>query len=305
MEINNNKGEEPISNNDLESIVSFDDLDADKKLILPKNYLSPSAIDMYLKCPKKYEYHYVLGISTPKTAALIKGSAIHKGIETYYNLRLEKVADIKATEIADFAVEKLTEIATDNEVKLEGTEKDKSIKEVHTATNNYIQKVGSNVVPVTVEAELRCVIKGVPILGYTDLIREMNEEEIALQKKLVEDGAISEEDGYIKTVVCDNKTSNKRWVQNNLENSLQLNLYSIGTGINQQEIHNIVLGVGGCPTYKLKATCSKAKGTHIANLIRDVAESITKGSFPRCGLGNWWCNEKFCDFYDVCRGNRI
>lgn len=286
-------------------IVSYDDADTDPKLELPKNYLSPSAIDMYLKCPKKYEYHYVLGLSTPKTYSLVKGSAVHKGIETYYTLRLENHENIKSEEIAGFAVDKMDEIAKEGEFKLEGEDKNRAAKEVYTATNNYIHNVGESTKPVTVEAELRCIIKGVPVLGYTDLIREMVDEEIALQKRLVEDGVISEENAEVKTVVCDNKTSAKKWMQSNLDNSLQLNLYSLGTGINQQEIHNIVLNSTNCPTYKLNAVCSKSKGEHVANIVRDVAESITKGSFPRCGLGNWWCNDRFCDFYDVCRGGKV
>ena len=289
----------------ISDVVSYANIDIDRNITLPKDYLSPSAIDMYLKCPKKFEYHYVNNLSSPKTMSLVKGSAVHKGIETYYNLRLDNVNDIKSKDIADFAVEKLDEISVENEIKMEITEKEQAIKEVHTATSNYIDDIGVNVEPVTVEAELRCIIKGVPILGFTDLIRKMTPEEIETQNMLVEDGIISEGDRNVTTVVCDNKTSNKKWMQSTLENSLQLNIYSIGTGISQQEIHNVVLNNAGCPTYKIKAICTKNKGYHVANLIRDVAESITKGSFPRCGLGNWWCSEKFCDFYDICRSGKV
>lgn len=284
---------------------SYDDLDIDKTLNLPKNYLSPSAIDMYLKCPKKFEFHYVYGLTTPKTAALLKGSAIHKGIEVYYKLKLENVTDIKSQDIADYAVTKLSDLAKEDDIKLSDVDKDAYSKEVFSATKCYINNIGEVTKPVAVEGELRCVIKGVPILGYTDLIREMTDDEIKYQNKLVESGVLKEEDSNVRTVVCDNKTSNKKWYQSNLENSIQLNLYSIGTGIAQQEIHNIVLGTTNSPIYRLKAVCSNDKANHVANIIRDVAESITKGSFPRCSLGSWWCTEKFCDFYDVCRSNKI
>ena len=50
--------------------------------ILPKGYLSPSSVDVYLKCPHAFELRYVMGFKSEEVGSnRVQGSAIHKAIE--------------------------------------------------------------------------------------------------------------------------------------------------------------------------------------------------------------------------------
>ncbi len=48
---------------------------------LPKGYLSWSAFKLYKQCPMKYRLTYLDGHREPPTAALVEGSAFHRGAE--------------------------------------------------------------------------------------------------------------------------------------------------------------------------------------------------------------------------------
>ena len=59
--------------------------------MLPKPYLSPSQINMYLRCPAAYKYRYVDGLILPPKAALTRGKSVHKGQEHNYNQKINKI----------------------------------------------------------------------------------------------------------------------------------------------------------------------------------------------------------------------
>ena len=47
--------------------------------------LSVSKINTFLEDPRKYWYVYEMGIKTPKSEGYFFGSAVHEGLENYYN----------------------------------------------------------------------------------------------------------------------------------------------------------------------------------------------------------------------------
>lgn len=271
----------------------------DKSINLPKGYLSPSAISTYLKCPKKYEFYYIHNLPTPSSPELVKGLAVHAGIELYYLSKIEdKELDIDS--VQDHTITTLQKQLKDKEVKVSEAEYNSMEKAVQGASKNYVEVVGKHTTPKTVEAELKCVIRGVPIVGYTDLIREMNSSEKEVQSYLLSQGVITPEESVNSLVIADNKTSKKKWSHKDLENSLQLVIYSIGTGITHQEIHNIVFNNENS-IHLINNICSASQMNHVSNIIEDVSKGISAGFFPRCDMGSWWCSETFCPFYKICR----
>jgi len=52
-----------------------------------KTRLSVSKLQTYLDCPRKYWYLYDVKVETPKSEGYFFGSAIHEGLENYYNKR--------------------------------------------------------------------------------------------------------------------------------------------------------------------------------------------------------------------------
>lgn len=286
------------SSRDKVEISDFGD-EVDKSIQLPKGYLSPSAIDTFLKCPKKYEFYYLHNIPTPSTPALAKGLAVHAGIELYYLSKMDN-KELRVDDVVEYSVDSLQKNIKEKEISVSTTEYNSMESNVKQASSLYVEHIGRHTTPKKVESELKCVIAGVPIVGYTDLIREMTDEEKSVQSYLLAQGSITPEQALNELVIADNKTSAKKWMKSNLENSIQLVLYSIGTGIIKQEIHNIVWG-RDTSLHVLSHMCSDEQIIHVTNIVRDVGRAISSGVFPRCAPGNWWCTEKFCPYYKLCR----
>ena len=49
------------------------------------NTISVTKISTYQDCPRKYWYSYVMKVKTPKSEGFYFGSAVHAGLEDYYN----------------------------------------------------------------------------------------------------------------------------------------------------------------------------------------------------------------------------
>jgi len=52
------------------------------------SHLSPSQINTYTTCPKRWYYRYVLGLKRPPGIALIRGSAVHQGYADALNYKI-------------------------------------------------------------------------------------------------------------------------------------------------------------------------------------------------------------------------
>ena len=56
----------------------------EKKEIKIQEYLSPSSINTYYKCPRSYHYNYLLKLPQPPSIHLVKGSVVHKVLEDFF-----------------------------------------------------------------------------------------------------------------------------------------------------------------------------------------------------------------------------
>ena len=72
-----------------------------EKFILPKGYLSASAIATLLRCPKQYEFRYIHDIVAPPSVALIVGSATHATFEGYFSDYLISKKRVTHTELRE------------------------------------------------------------------------------------------------------------------------------------------------------------------------------------------------------------
>ena len=49
------------------------------------DYLSISQIGTFMRCPAQWKFRYIDGIKVPPSAAAVKGTATHEGIELIYS----------------------------------------------------------------------------------------------------------------------------------------------------------------------------------------------------------------------------
>ena len=53
--------------------------------------LSPSSINLYKQCPRKYFYQYILKLPTKPSIHLVRGSAVHAALEKFFEINPENV----------------------------------------------------------------------------------------------------------------------------------------------------------------------------------------------------------------------
>ena len=101
------------------------DIAADTEVKTPQDkkrpHISPSQISMYSRCGEQFRRRYLAKDIVPPGVALIKGSAVHKGIETNNEQKMESWADLPKDDIVEAAVSTVKE-----KVKNEGLRRWKS-----------------------------------------------------------------------------------------------------------------------------------------------------------------------------------
>lgn len=58
---------------------------------MPKRVESPSSINTYFQCPRKYYYHYILSLPGKESIATIAGKALHSTIESFFSINAERL----------------------------------------------------------------------------------------------------------------------------------------------------------------------------------------------------------------------
>lgn len=288
---------------------------------LPKPYLSASQISTYLRCPMQYEFRYIKGITSPPAVAMMVGSAVHSGLEMYYNDRLDKnPMKYKPEQIAEFAITSLEEEVSEKEIPLEGSEKDDTVTHINNAVVPYVNHVGPHFDPISVESEIRYISTcGVEVLGYLDLERAPMKLELEADYPDPEKRETAASLG-LGNRICDHKITGKKWALSQLENSLQFHLYVMATGKHNVEIHNVVKSTKTAASKVseadfllpsqdmtknirlLRHKFNPMHFHHIEVLIERVACGISSGVFTPTDLGNWCCSERFCGYWYLCRG---
>ena len=69
--------------------------------ILPSGYVSNTQIEMMRKCPQQYYYRYVRGIKLPPPFAIVKGTAGHSALNTYFRIKGTQKTDMLQDEFID------------------------------------------------------------------------------------------------------------------------------------------------------------------------------------------------------------
>lgn len=68
---------------------------------LPRGYLSISQVRSYLRCPKQYEYQYVMGLRSVYGSSALLGRSFHQAIETANKAKLEDGEILSTNDVLD------------------------------------------------------------------------------------------------------------------------------------------------------------------------------------------------------------
>lgn len=248
------------------------------------DHLSYSSINLYSMCARAWRFRYLDKVQTPKSPALVFGSAFHNAIETAI---ANKDVSAPAEGYWDAAWNDAT---ADGEIDWQ---KDKPETFYNLGVKMLKSKetleLLSEIKPFdaeSIEKKIELQVPGVPIpiIGYIDII---------------------ERDG----VPADFKTSSRSWNPGKALEELQPCFYL--AAMNQAGWQNN-------PDFKfrhyvfVKTKTPKAQVFEsnrlpgelfwMFGLIQEVWRGIEARVFPPTGTGSWKCSPKWCEYWALCKG---
>lgn len=258
-------------------------------------YLSYTQISMYLRCGWQYKERYIEGKIIPPGISLIKGKSTHRGIEHNFSQKIESHEDLKSKDIIDYSVNEYDQ-ASKEEIFLTDEEKSKGKEDIIGAGRDsvanmsklYADEAAPGIQPLKVEEKVYVNIPNSPsILSVIDCIDDRKN-------------------------VRDFKTSSKLKNQKDIDNSLQLTIYSLSYeeifGKSPNKLIFDILVDTKTPKYQiLESQRNIGAYAQIYKIIQAVYEGISKGVFLPAAEGSWVCDPRYCGYYHTCKykTNRI
>ncbi len=255
------------------------------------DYISPSRLNLWLRCPLSWRLHYVDGIRTPTSAALFVGKVCHSSLEAFYRHRMLGIT-LSPDEVISRMDAGWGQAVVDEQMDFDSTAQEATLRQqVADLVKAYLVQVPLDEPrPLAVEATMEVPLVdpftgedlGIPLLGIVDLV-------------------LDDADG---PVVRDFKTSSRSAPPFEVTHEVQLTSYSYlfrrSTGLEEVglEIHSLIK----TKTPKIEGHRYPARtDAHFRRLfgvIREYLDALDRGRFNyRPG---WGCS--MCDFRDThCR----
>lgn len=261
-----------------------------KILIMTKPHLSATQLDSYCRCPEAYRRRYIEGERIPPSAAMLKGTGLHRGAEHNFRQKIESHQDLKASDIVDAAVAAF-DAEVEKGIELQGDDKHRGKTVVVAETKDDLVNVvtvhakeqAPDYQPVFVEQEFTLEIPN----GSRDL-----------------KGVIDLADNLRR--VTDFKSGTKSKSQSDADGSVQLTIYAAGhhalTGTPPSQVRLDTVVTTKTKTYRdVKASDrGVADFTALAHRIEAVNAGIDKGVFTPAPPGAWQCSPKWCGYFSTC-----
>jgi len=261
------------------------------EIALPRGYLSPSSINMYLRCPLQFYYRYILNIKEPPAIALIEGGVHHSVLETNNRYKKKKKEDLSATQLVEIFKDKFSDEKKVIE-NWEGETENGINTRAESLLSDYIKKFAPKLEPILIETKMQInfqsskVINSIKLLGFLDV----------------------EGDFAGKETVLDYKTGKKTKTQTELESDIGLSFYGLSSNL----LLKRKVDIGFCMLKKTKkpvvewlpAIFTQQRNRWFRQIVVGVANAISLGSFPPCNPAHWCCSERFCGYWKKCRGKK-
>jgi len=255
---------------------------------LPTGRLSFSQVDTYLNCPKKYEWRYIIkpDIMAP-SPLMVAGSSIHESIATVLRSMMnKKKVDIEkirntASRYLSKELDSISKVL--GEDAFSPTAKKNLLEQHDVLFTTWNMEVVPEFKPTAVEQEINTTIGGYPFIMYIDAVHN-------------------------DRMVVDWKFTASPKNRHHIANSLQLTVYSIGTGLDRVAFGSLVRPKAGRernwkPSINMiKGSRTRSERTWGTKVVQYAGDAIRERHFPYCSPENFLCNIKYCDVYPLCRG---
>jgi len=177
------------------------------------DYISPSRLNLWLRCPLSFRLRYIDGIRTPTTPALFLGKMVHRGLEIAYRHRQLGV-ELSPEDVAKRLLDGWDESVESESMRFESQQEEGILKKqaVDLIALYLLQTADVVDIPIAVETSMEAPLVdpetgedlGIPLTGIVDLI--------------VDDSAGPR--------ICDFKTASKSSPPHEITHEIQLTSYS-------------------------------------------------------------------------------
>jgi putative RecB family exonuclease len=148
------------------------------------DYVSPSRLNLWLRCPLAFRFRYVDGITGPTSPALLLGQVVHLGIEWYYRHR-QLGAAVPVTEVVRQVGQLWGQVVDRTPNALLSSVQECALRrQAMDLVSAYVNHVAQEEVqPLAIEALLEAPLVhpdtgrdlGLPLLGIVDLLLDHQE----------------------------------------------------------------------------------------------------------------------------------
>lgn len=252
-----------------------------------KPHLSPTQINMFLRCSAQYFFRYIEGIKAPPGIALTLGKSIDEALNLNYQQKKDTFEDLKVEPMID-----IYETTYDREIKNTIIFPSDDLKKIREEGIGLIKQYHTEISPVIQPIEVQEKIE----IPFNDF-----DYDLVVVPDLI----------TIEEVIVDNKTVSKSPPQDNgkflpmsFEHKLQMIADSFAFGVKYQKSEKELRldYLVKTKTPQIKTACFGAtKADHILflNLLSRVADAIENNVFlPNRNCQT--CSHKFCGYAKIC-----
>lgn len=255
-----------------------------------KPYVSPSQLDMYLRCGEQYRRRYILGEKIPPGVAMVKGKAVHKGAEVNLRQKIESHADLPESDVVDAAAAEVETSVDSQGLMLTEEEqgrglgavvgelKDRSVLLARTMH----RQLSPRLQPVMVERPVRIDLPDAShdLFGIVDVVDQQG-------------------------VVRDLKVSGRKKPQAEVDRSDQLTFYALAI---EKETGQPVPAVAFDEVVDRKtpgvettlSTRGPADAAVFVARVNAMLGGVKAGVFAPAPVGSWVCSPRFCGYWQTC-----
>lgn len=247
------------------------------------DHISHSQINMWLRCPKQWEYRYVYQLKIPPSGALIVGSAYHSALEGNFIQKVESRKDLPLNDCLDLFSDAWEDRLLEEELVIweqlgPGESKDQGAGLVE----EYIASTSPSVQPAQVERTIYSEVAGVKFICRIDVENDQR-------------------------AVIDHKTSARPYSQDDVDGDIQASAEAFALGRPIVFYNHIALKLRVPRIQVVKSYRMRADIDWWVDMATKVVLQMESGIAPprsvdAFGKSGYWCSERFCGYFERCRG---
>lgn len=242
-----------------------------------------SAINMFLKCPKQYEFRYVKGVVSPPRAALTLGGSVDVAFTTNFEQKISTKVDLPVDDVVDAFSTEFERRKPETEW---GEDKPDKQKDMGVQMVKVFQRdAAKNINPVEVQKPFRVEFAdaGYAIGGTMDTVTE----------------------GH---VIRDQKTSKTYYALDAVEREIQPAVYSFAyqaeKAVKPRFAFDVITKHKEPRYQEVTGQVGEVQIEQLFETINIMHSQIQRGEFQYAPPGSWWCSPDWCAYWSQCKGKK-